>query len=77
MLIDDQILNRLKEIMGLLYDPTEEEMYLRVVKRVMEEQFTFQEPIPLIPKVFEGVDWNNIRVIKSLGYRLEFPASVN
>lgn len=33
---DQQILNRLKSILGSLYDPDKEDMYLRVIRKVLE-----------------------------------------
>jgi len=42
---DQEILNRLKEVLGSLYDPNKEDMYLRVARRAEE----FKPLVPFEP----------------------------
>lgn len=57
---DKQILDRLKEILGSLYDPEKEAMYLRVCRWIevrYDPMLYYPEPIlePLSQRGFEGI----------------------
>jgi len=66
---DKEVLGELKKILGSLYDPEKEDMYLRVVKRIEKDHFSLMKE-PLIPKVFEGIDWGVVRIVEALSRRV-------